>query len=75
MYLYTLTSKRGNYSDGEYSFIAKQWIDVIEMAVEFAAAFNKDKAFNPSYIIKLDISRSAARVVPIKLGFIDIKEK
>ena len=75
MDLYILTSKRGNYSDGEYHFVAEQWLDVIEMAVEFEEAFNKHYVLNPAYIIQLDISLSTARIVPIKPGFIDIKKK
>lgn len=71
MFVYTFTTKKHNYGDGEYDFVAKQWADVIEMAINFERKFNIGK--NDNYTIEFNINRRLVRKVAVNPGFINIR--
>jgi len=66
-------SNKGNHNDGDYSFIAEEWVDVIEMAVKFEENFNK--LHDPDHPIKLDICIDSCIISPIKPGFLNVKRR
>jgi hypothetical protein len=72
MKIFTFTSKQGNYTDGEYDFMANQWTEALKMAINFEKIHNKG-ASNENYKVKFDINRSSVRVVTVKPGFINIR--
>ena len=72
MKIFTFTNKNHNYAEGEYDFVAEQWINALKMAINFEETFNK-KTTNNNYTIKLNLSRNSVRVVEIRPGFIDIR--
>lgn len=78
MKIFTFTSIKGNYCDGEYDFMADRWAEAFKMAINFEEIHNKG-ASNENYKIEFDINRNlhshsnSVRVTIVKPGFINIR--
>lgn len=75
MKIFTFTSEKLNYSDGEYDFVAEQWLDALEMATKFEMNANKEIANNDNYTIKFNLNMNSVKIVSVKPGFINIRRR